>query len=77
MGNQEGGFINRAPTFNGKKYVFCKVMMKTYIQLHGADVWDIVEEEYQKPQKIITKDQNMQFTCNENVMHALLSDLPE
>lgn len=43
MENQEGGFDNREPMFNGTIYVFWKVRMKTYIHSLGADVWDVAK----------------------------------
>jgi len=42
--------------FNVTNYLFWKVMIKNYIQSLGIDVWDAMEEEYQKPQALITRD---------------------
>ena len=63
--------------FNGTNYLFWKVRMNTYIQSLGDDVWDVVEEENQKPLVVTTKDQNMEFTCNAKTINALLADLLE
>jgi len=63
MANQEWGFTNREPMFNGTNYVFWKVRMKTYSQSVGANVWDVVEEAYQRPPIVVTKDQKLDFTC--------------
>lgn len=63
--------------FNGTNYVFWKVRMNTYIQSLGVDVCDTMEEEYQKPPVVITKDQNMEFTCNAKAMNTLLAGLHE
>lgn len=49
MENQEGGFTDREPMFNGTNYVFWKVRVKTYIQSLGANVRDVAEEEYKPP----------------------------
>jgi len=51
--------------------------MKTYIQSLGFDVWDFLEEEYQRPVVVVTKEQRMEFTYNANEMNAFLSCLPE
>jgi len=40
-------------------------------------VWDVVEEEYQKPPVVIIKYQKMEFTCNVKSMNSMLSSLPE
>lgn len=73
MENQEGGFTNRAPMFNGINYVFWKVRMKTYIQSPCADVRDIVENEYQNPPTMITRDQKIEYNCNAKAMNGLLA----
>lgn len=57
--------------------MFWKVRMRTYIQSLGADVWDVVEEKYQRALALITKDQKLEFACNAQEMHALLVGLPE
>ena len=62
---------------NGTNYVFWKVNMKTYIQSIGANVWDVMEEEYQKPLEVITKYENMDLTCNSKAMNSLLDGLLE
>lgn len=77
MKNQERRFTNRAPMFIGKNYVFWKVTMKTYIESLGANVWDVVGEEYQNPLVVITKYQNMEFSCNAKAINAFLASLPE
>lgn len=77
MANQKGGFTNRAPMFNGMNCVFWKVRMKSYIQSLGADVWDIVKEEYQNTPTMIIRDHKTRFTCNAKAMNALLAGLPK
>lgn len=77
MVNEEGGYINMEPMFNGMNYVLWKVGMSTYIQSLGVNVCDAMEEEYQNPQALITKDQNMEFKCNAKDMNALIVCLPE
>jgi len=51
--------------------------MKTYIQSLGADVWETMEEEYQKHQAMITKYRKIKFTCNSKAMNVVLTSLPE
>lgn len=51
--------------------------MRTYIQSLGADVWDVVEEEYRIPPTLINKDQKLDFSCHAKAMHDLLVGLPE
>jgi len=51
--------------------------MKTYTQSLGADVWDVVEEEYQKCPIVIMKYQKVEFTCNAKAMNSLLVGLPK
>lgn len=63
--------------FNGTNYVFWKVRMKTYIQSLRVDVWDVVEEEYQRPLVLVTKDHKFAFRCNVKAMHGLLFGLPK
>lgn len=57
--------------------MFWKVRMKTYIQSLGFDLWDFLEEEYQRPLAVVTKEQRKEFTYNANEMNAFLACLPE
>lgn len=77
MERQEGGYTNRIPIFNGTNDVFWKVKMKTYIQSLRVDVWDVVEEQYQKPLAMISRDHKMVFTCNDKAINFLLANLLE
>jgi len=38
-------------------------------------VWDVVEEEYQKPLAMISKDRKMEFTWNAKVINSLVDGL--
>ena len=77
MAKQEGVFTNRAPMFNGTNYVFWKVRIKIHIQTLGANVWDVVEETYQRHSTMVTKDQKLEFTFNFKEMNAQLAGLHE
>ena len=54
MSNQDGIASIRPPLFNGKKLIFWKTRMRSYIQSLGADVWAIVEGGYQYPYAVPT-----------------------
>ena len=77
MESQQGGFTNRATMSNGTNYLFWKARIKTYIQSLGVDAWELVEEYYQNPLVVITKDQNTEFTCNDKAMNAFFVGLPK
>jgi len=62
---------------NGTNYLFWKARIKTYIQSLGVDAWELVEEYYQNPLVVITKDQNTEFTCNDKAMNAFFVGLPK
>jgi len=51
--------------------------MKNYIQAFGVDVWDVVEEEYQKHPKVVTKYHKMEFTSNAKAMNSMIIGILE
>eukprot|EP00253_Pinus_taeda_P026900 PITA_26900 len=47
MNNHKGMVSMRPPIFNGSNLVYWKIRARAYLQLLGADVWEIVEGGYQ------------------------------
>jgi hypothetical protein len=77
MSSHEGNSTNKAPLFNGTKFSFYKVRMRTNIMALGADVWDVVETGYVKPVLLAKKDDKLEFSFNAKAMNAILSGLAE
>ena len=77
MSSHEGNSTNKAPLFNGTKFSFWKVRMRTYIIALGADVWYVVETGYVKPVVLANKDDKLEFSFNVKGMNAILSGLVE
>jgi hypothetical protein len=77
MSIHEGTSTNKAPMFNGTKFSFWKVRMRTYIMNLGADVWDVVDIGYVKPFLLANKDDKLEFSINAKAMNAILSGLAE
>jgi hypothetical protein len=75
MSSHEGTSTNRAPLFNGTKFSFWKVRMRTYIMALGADVRDVVETGYVKLVVLDNKDDKLEFSFNAKAMNAILSGL--
>lgn len=65
MNNHEGLGSIKAPIFNGNNLVYWKIRTRAYIQLLGADVWEIVEGGYQFP-AAIPKDTAGKKLCETN-----------
>jgi hypothetical protein len=76
MTSHEENSTNKAPLFNGTKFSFWKVRMRTYIMDLGADVWDVVETSYVKPIVLANKDYKIEFIFAKD-MNAILSGLVE
>jgi hypothetical protein len=77
MTSHEGTSTNKAPVFNGTKFSFWKVRMRTYIMALGADVWDVVETGYVKPVVLAYKYDKLEFSFNVKAMNVILSRLAE
>jgi hypothetical protein len=77
MSSHEGNSTNKAPLFNGTKFSFWKVRMRTYIMALGEDVWDVVDTGYVKPVVLANKDDNIEFSFNTKAMNAIVSGLAE
>ena len=77
MTRNEGTSSNKVPLFDGRKFSFWKVRMRTYIMSLGADVWDAVESGYVNPIVLAFRDDKMEFSFNEKEMNAILSGAVE
>jgi hypothetical protein len=75
MSSHEGTSTNKAPLFNGTKFSFWKVRMRTYVMDLGEDVWDVVENAYVKPIVLANKDDKLEFIFNSKAMNDILSGL--
>ena len=42
-------YKNGIPQFDGKKYAFWNISIKTYIQEHGFDIWQSIVDGYTVP----------------------------
>jgi hypothetical protein len=42
-------YKNGIPQFNGQKYAFWSIRMKTYIQAHGFEIWQSIVDGYTTP----------------------------
>jgi hypothetical protein len=71
------GSTNKAPIFNGTNFAFWKVRMRTYLMSLGADVWEVVETGYTKPNVFLSKDEKLEFSFNAKAMNAILIGLAE
>ena len=63
--------------FNGTKFAFWKVRMRTYIMALDVDVWDVVDTGYVKPDVLANKDDKIEFIFNAKAMNVILSGLVE
>ena len=77
MTSYEGMSSNKVPLFDGTKFPFLKVIMRTYIMSLGANVWDVVETGYVKPVVLAFRDDKLEFSFNAKAMNAILSGLAE
>jgi hypothetical protein len=71
-------YKNGIPQFNGKRYEFWSIRMKTYIQAHGFEIWQSIVDGYTVPtifptnENVVTLSQN-----NSKAKNALLNGLSE
>jgi hypothetical protein len=42
-------YKNGIPQFDGQKYAFWSIRMKTYIQAHGFEIWQSIVDGYTVP----------------------------
>jgi hypothetical protein len=57
-------YKNGIPQFDGHKYVFWSIRMKTYIQAHGFQVWQSIVDGYTKLIVTPTNDKAVKFGEN-------------
>ena len=77
MKTYEGTSVNKVPLFDGTKFSFWKVRMRTYLMSLGAYVWDVVEIGYAISVVLATKDDKLEFAFNVKAMNAILNGLVE
>jgi hypothetical protein len=64
--------------FDGHKYVFWSIRMKTYIQAHGFQVWQSIVDGYIAPTVPPTNDKVVKFgENNSKTINALLNGLSD
>ena len=77
MTSYEAMSSNKVPLFDGTKFAFWNVRMRTYIMSLGANVWDVVETGYVNLVVLASKYDKMDFSFNAKEMNAILSGLAE
>ena len=77
MKSHEGTLTNKVPLFDGTKFAFWKVRMRTYLMSLGVDVWDVVDIGYVNRVVLASKDDKLEFSFNAKAMNAILSGLAE
>jgi hypothetical protein len=77
MTSHDGSSTNRPPLFDGTKFSFWKIRMRTHLMSLGTNVWDVIEMRYVKPVVLSSKDDKLEFSFNAKAMNAILSGLAE
>jgi hypothetical protein len=57
-------YKNRIPQFNGQKYAFWSIRMKTYIQAQGFEIWQSIVDGYIAPAVSPTNDKAVKLGQN-------------
>jgi hypothetical protein len=71
-------YKNGIPQFDGQKYAFWSIKMKTYIQAHGFQVWQSIVDGYTTPTVPPTNDKAMKLgENNSKAINALLNGLSD
>jgi hypothetical protein len=71
-------YKNGIPQFDGQKYVFWSIRMKTYIQAQGFEIWQSISHGYTTPRVPPTNDKAMKLSQNNSkATNALLNGLSE
>jgi hypothetical protein len=71
-------YKNGIPQFNGQKYAFWSIRMKTYIQAHGFEIWQSIVDGYTTPTVPPTNDKAVKLGQNNSkAKNALLNGLSE
>jgi hypothetical protein len=69
-------YKNGIPQFDGQKYAFWSIRMKTFIQAHGFQVWQSIVDGYTAPTVPPTNDKAMKLNENNSKdINALLNGL--
>jgi hypothetical protein len=71
-------YKNGIPHFDGHKYAFWSIRMKTYIQAHGFEIWQSIVDGYIVPAVPPTNDKAVKLGQNNSkATNALLNGLSE
>jgi hypothetical protein len=71
-------YKNGIPQFNGHKYAFWSINMKTYIQAQGFEIWQSIVDGYTTPVVPPTNDKVVKLGQNNSKdKNALLNGLSE
>jgi hypothetical protein len=71
-------YKNGIPQFDGQKYAFWSIRMKTYIQAHGFEIWKSIVDGYTTPIVPPTNDKAVKLGQNNSkATNALLNGLSE
>jgi hypothetical protein len=71
-------YKNGIPQFDGQKYAFWSIRMKTYIQAHGFQVWKSIVDGYTAPTVLPTNDKAVKLgENNSKSINALLNGLSD
>jgi hypothetical protein len=71
-------YKNGIPQFNGHKYAFWSIRMKTYIQAQGFEIWQSIVDGYTAPTVPQTNDKAVKLSQNNSkAKNALLNGLSE
>jgi hypothetical protein len=71
-------YKNGIPQFNGHKYAFWSIMMKTYIQAQGFEIWQSIVDGYTTPIVLPTNDKAVKLDQNNSkAKNELLNGLSE
>jgi hypothetical protein len=71
-------YKNGIPQFNGQKYAFWSIRMKTYIQAQGFEIWQSIVDGYIAPAVLPTNDKAVKLGQNNSkAKNGLLNGLSE
>jgi hypothetical protein len=71
-------YKNGIPQFDGQKYAFWSIRMKTYIQAHGFEIWQSIVDGYTTPTVPPTNDKAVKLSQNNSkATNALLNGISE
>jgi hypothetical protein len=71
-------YKNGIPQFDGQKYAFWSIRMKTYIQAQGFEIWKSIVDGYTVPTVSPTNDKAAKIIQNNSkATNALLNGLGE